>query len=154
MASHIAGRDVNLNNHFDSIKAGRPAIPCLRIHLEEMHGTCPPKGIYKNIHSTIILNSQKSGNQLSTVMWISGSIFTQWKTTQSRKEWTTATHNNMGGWALEQSTDMKEHILYDSKYVKFKTGKTQLQWQRCNGRDILWKGTRGKLREGWKCSLS
>lgn len=48
-----------------------------------MHGTCPPKGIYKNIHSTIILNSQKSGNQLSV-----NSNVNNWKYIHTMEDYT------------------------------------------------------------------
>ena len=80
---------------------------------------------------------------LSIVTSVRRSMLTQWKT-----EWTTATHNNVGGSALDHQYE-RGHTVW-LHVCEVQNRETQPQWQRYDGRDLLWKRTRGKQQKGWK----
>lgn len=109
------------------------AVPHPGIYITEMHGKCPLKGIYKNVHGIIILNGQKLGNQMSVnshmdkLNYIHGMQFY----TQG-KDYKLSLLSTIGR-VEQKTTNMKDHPEYDT-FTPFMEVQTHLQWQKYDAR--------------------
>ena len=82
------------------MKAGQPSNPTPK-NTRGRNAWYMSKAYTRMLTAPLFSTANNWGTEcLSTVMSVSRSIFTQWKSMHRGEEWTTATHN-MGGWALD-----------------------------------------------------
>lgn len=125
----LAGMWTRTTTFTDSMKAGQPSNPLPKNTLGR-NAWYVSKVHTRMLTAPLFSTANDRETQcLSTGTSVSGSTFTQWKTTHRGEEWT-ATHSNMGGWALAHQYERGHSVWLHVCETENSATVTEVQWER------------------------